>query len=155
MVVQSVRGERRIKAADFFEDVLTTALQPDELLIEIHVPKIPSNSGWAFVEIARRHGDFALAGVAAQITLEKSSLKDAKLAVCGAGSTAIRLTDAEEIILRDGIGDDAINAAAAAAAAAVDPMSDLHASAAHRQRLTGVMTSRALKKAAARIGSLA
>jgi len=151
-VVQSVRGKRRIKAADFFEDILTTALQPDEMLTEVIVPKIPINSGTAFVEIAKRHGDFALAGAAAQISFENGSPSDTRLAVCGAGPTAKRLTIVEEIILRDGVGPSAIKAAAAAASAAVDPMADLHASTSYRRRLIGVMTARAIARAAKRAG---
>ena len=152
LVAQSMRGERRIKAADFFEDILTTALAPDELLTEIVVPKIPAGSGSAFVEIARRHGDFALAGIAAQITFANNAPTDVRLAVCGAGTTASRLTAAEEIIQREGVGVGAIKAASDAAASAVDPMSDLHASADYRRRLTGVMTGQALEKAAQRAG---
>ena len=152
IVVQSVRGERRIKAADFFEDILTTALAPDELLTEITVPKAPVGSGSAFVEIARRHGDYALAGVAAQITFANGAPTDVRLAVCGAGTTASRLTVAEEIIQRYGVGAEAIKAASDAAAASVDPMSDLHASADYRRRLAGVMTSQAVEKAAQRAG---
>jgi len=152
LVAQSVRGERRIKAAAFFEDILTTALEPDELLTEIIVPKIPDGSGSAFVEIARRHGDFALAGIAAQITFAKSAPTDVRLAVCGAGTTASRLTAAEEIIQRDGVGAEAIKAASDAAAVSVDPMSDLHASADYRRRLTAVMTAQAVEKAAQRAG---
>jgi CO/xanthine dehydrogenase FAD-binding subunit len=147
-----VRGERQIKAADFFEDVLTTALAPDELLTEVIVPKAPSGSGSAFVEIARRHGDFALAGVAAQITFSTGTPTDVRLAVCGAGTTATRLTVAEEIILQDGVGAEVIKAASDAAAQAVDPMSDLHASAEYRRRLVGVMTGKAIEKAARRAG---
>jgi CO/xanthine dehydrogenase FAD-binding subunit len=152
LVAQSVRGERQIKAADFFEDVLTTALAPDELLTEVIVPKAPSGSGSAFVEIARRHGDFALAGVAAQITFSTGTPTDVRLAVCGAGTTATRLTVAEEIILQDGVGAEVIKAASDAAAQAVDPMSDLHASAEYRRRLVGVMTGKAIEKAARRAG---
>lgn len=152
LVAQSVRGERQIKAADFFEDVLTTALAPDELLTEVIVPKAPSGSGSAFVEIARRHGDFALAGVAAQITFSTGTPTDVRLAVCGAGTTATRLTVAEEIILQSGVGAEAIKAASDAAAQAVDPMSDLHASAEYRRRLVGVMTGKAIEKAARRAG---
>jgi aerobic carbon-monoxide dehydrogenase medium subunit len=154
LVAQSVRGQRRIKAADFFEDILTTALAPDELLTEIIVPKAPAGSGSAFVEIARRHGDFALAGIAAQITFENSAPIDVRLAVCGAGTTASRLTAAEEIIQREGVGSEAIKAASDAAAASVDPMSDLHASANYRRQLTAVMTGQAVEKAAQRAGMI-
>ena len=151
-VAQSVSGERHIEAADFFEDVLTTALQPDEMLTKIIVPKIPINSGAAFVEIAKRHGDFALAGAAAQISFRNGLPYETRLAVCGAGPTAKRLVEAEQIILRDGVSANSIKEAAAAAAAAVDPMADLNASIAYRRRLIGVMTSRAIARAAERVG---
>ena len=145
-IVQSVRGERRIKSDDFFQDILTTALEPDEILTEIIVPKIPDNSGAAFVEIARRHGDFALSGVAAQISLGDRMPSEVRLAACGAGPIAMRLTATETILLEEGIGEKAVKAAAAAAAAAVDPMSDHHASASYRRRLPGVVTARAIRK---------
>ena len=151
-VAQSVRGERHIKAVDFFEDVLTTALHPDEMLTKIIVPKIPINSGTAFVEIAKRHGDFALAGAAAQISFRNGLPYETRLAVCGAGPTAKRLVEAEQIILRDGVSPNSIKEAAAAASAAVDPMADLNASIAYRRRLIGVMTSRAIARAAERVG---
>ena len=146
-VAQSVRGERRIASHNFFQDILTTALEPDEILTEIIVPKIPDNSGAAFVEIARRHGDFAISGVAAQISFEDRMPSVVGLAACGAGPIAMRLTATEEILLEEGIGEKAVKAAAAAAAAAVDPVSDHHASASYRRRLTGVVTARAIKKA--------
>ena len=151
-VALSVRGERRIKASEFFEDILTTVLKPDEILTEIIVPKIPINSGAAFVEIARRHGDFALAGAAAQISFKNGLPYETRLAACGAGPTATRLVAAEQIILRDGVSPNSIKAAGAAASAAVDPMADLHASTSYRRRLIGVMVSRAIVKAAERAG---
>ena len=151
-VAQSVRGERKIKATEFFEDILTTTLRPDEILTKIIVPKIPNNSGTAFVEIARRHGDFALAGAAAQISFKNHHPYEARLSVCGAGPTAIRLLAAEKIILRDGVSQNSIKAAAAAASAAADPMADPHASTSYRRRLIGVVVSRAIARAAERAG---
>lgn len=147
LVARSVRGERLIEARDFFEDVLTTSLEPDELLAEIRVPKIPAGSGSAFVEIARRHGDFALAGVAAQITLSGETVTDIRLAACGVGSGPVRLAAAEQAIRSQGTGATAIAAAAKAASEEVDPAGDLHASEAYRRRLAGVMTARSLAKA--------
>ena len=107
----------------FFQDILTTALEPDEILTEIIVPKIPDNSGAAFVEIARRHGDFAISGVAAQISFEDRMPSVVGLAACGAGPIAMRLTATEEILLEEGIGEKAVKAAAAAAAANRPPPS--------------------------------
>lgn len=155
LVAQSVRGARTIAAAEFFDGVLSTALEPDEILTEIRVPKIPGNSGAAFVEIARRHGDFALAGVAAQVTMDGDTIANAQLAACGVGPGPVRLTGAEEALRSNTLTDDALATAADAASAAVDPDSDVHASADYRRKLAGVMTERAVLKAASRAGDAA
>ncbi len=137
--VRSPRGARRIAAAEFFDGPLSTVMEADELLTEIVVPKAPVGSGSAFVEIARRHGDFALAGVAAQTTPGAG----VRLAACGAGPGPVRLTKTEAA-LRDGCSAED---AARVAAAEVDPDDDLHASAAYRRRLVGVMAKRAVATA--------
>ena len=141
MVVRSLRGTRRIAAADFFDGPLSTVMEADELLTEIVVPKAPDGSGSAFVEISRRHGDFALAGVAAQVA--PGGEPDVRLAACGAGPGPLRLVETEAA-LRDGCSSAD---AARVAAAEVDPDDDLHASAAYRRRLVGVMTKRAVATA--------
>ena len=150
MVLKSHRGERRVDARDFFLGVLETAVEADEMLVEIEVPAIPPGSGWSFQEISRRHGDFALAGVAAQITLDGDRVTEARLAACGVGPGPVRLGGAEKILEQDGISDKAIAAAASMAASEVSPGSDVHASADYRRRLTRVMTARALCQAAER-----
>ena len=147
LVVKSVRGERRIPASDFFDGVMSTTLEPDELLTEIIVPKAPRSSGSAFVEIARRRGDFALAGVAAQVTLNGGTISEVRLCACGVGPGPVRLANAEAAIRGGGPTDGSIKAAARAAAAEVDPDGDIHATASYRRRLAGVMTGRALSKA--------
>jgi carbon-monoxide dehydrogenase medium subunit len=150
LVARSVRGAREIPAAAFFDGVMTTTLEPDEILAEIRVPKAPPGSGGAFVEIARRHGDFALAGVAAQINLDGEAVTDIRLAACGVGPGPIRLTAAEDILRAGGLTDAALAEAGRAAAEAADPEGDVHATAAYRRKLAGVMTRRAVKKAAGR-----
>lgn len=150
LVAQSVRGERTIPAAAFFDGVMTTTLEPDEILTEIRMPRAPPGSGAAMVEISRRHGDFALAGVAAQIVLDGDSVTDIRLAACGVGPGPIRLTESEMILRERGLSDDALAAAGDAAAAAADPDGDVHATAAYRRKMAGVMTKRAVEKAAAR-----
>ncbi|MEE8334246.1 MAG: xanthine dehydrogenase family protein subunit M [Alphaproteobacteria bacterium] len=152
MVIRSAHGQRRVAAGDFFQGALTTAIEPDELLAEIVVPKAPAGSGSAFVEIARRRGDFALAGVAAQVTLSGGDVTGVRLAACGVGDGPVRLVDAERIILRDGLGEKAVKAAGRAAADEVDPTGDLHASADYRCRLAGIMVMRALTTASMRAG---
>ena len=94
----SVRGAREIPAEEFFEGALSTALDADEILTEIRIPKAPEDSGAAFEEIARRKGDFALAGVAAQVTLKKGIVKGVRVAACGVGASPIRLRNTEEIV---------------------------------------------------------
>lgn len=154
MVIRSARGERRVRAGDFFTGLLTTVLEPDELLVEVSVPKAPPRSGAAFVEIARRHGDFALAGVAAQITLAGDGVAAARLAACGVGPGPVKLSAAAEIVLREGLSEAAAKRAARAAASEVDPSSDLHATASYRRHLTGIMVSRALRSAGERARGL-
>lgn len=153
MVVRSARKERRIRANDFFLGLLTTALEPDELLVEIIVPKAPPRSGSAFVEIARRHGDFAIAGVAVQLSYSGGDIAEVHMAACGVGPGPVKLRAAEEVILCEGLSDATAKRAAKAAAEEVDPSSDLQASASYRRHLTGIMASRALLRAAERAGS--
>ena len=147
LVAKSVRGERRILASKFFDGVMSTTLEPDELLTEIIVPKAPRSSGSAFVEIARQRGDFALAGVAAQVTLNGDTISEVRLAACGVGPGPVRLANAEATIRTGGPTDSSIKAAARSAAAEVDPDSDVHATASYRRRLAAVMTRQALSKA--------
>ena len=147
-VVKNLRGERRIKAKDFFLDSLTTTLEPNELLTKIIVPKVTQGRGFAFIEISRRRGDFAIAGVAVQVTLSGQKVKTVSLAFFGVGSVPMRLVAAERVILRDGINDKAIKAAANIVEDEIDPISDFHATADYRRRLAGVITIRALKQAA-------
>lgn len=151
LVARSIRGERRIAAADFFEGVLSTALEPDELLAEVVVPKAPAGSGSAFVEISRRHGDFAMAGVACQIVVDGDAVTDIRLAACGVGPGPIRLAKAEAALKNGGLSEASLLEAARAASSEVDPDSDTHATADYRRRLAGVMTKRAVEQAASKV----
>ncbi len=152
MVCRSRRGERRIAAAGFFVDVLTTALEPDEMLVAVEFPKIPDGAGAAFAEISRRDGDFALAGVAAQLVLVDGRVRDARIAACGVGPAPLRFRDAEEVLLDSACEPEAIEAAADAVAGSADPHDDVHASAAYRRQLAAAMARRALNDAHARAG---
>ena len=153
LVARSVRGERRIAAAEFFDGVLSTTLEADEILTEIRVPKAPAGSGAAFEEISRRHGDFALAGVAAQVTMDGSAVGDVRLAACGVGPGPVRLSGAEAELRGRELSETVLSAAAHAASSEVDPDGDVHGSADYRRKLAGVMTKRALLRAAASAGS--
>ena len=107
---------------------------------------MPEGAGWAFEEFARRHGDFAIVGVAAAVWRVAGRLT-VRLATAGAGATPQRLRACEEIVERDGLGDAAIEAAAQRASELVEPDSDIHASADYRRHLAGVLTERALTRA--------
>lgn len=140
----SPRGRRTVRADEFFRGLLATALADDEILIEVTVPAAPA--GWGFAEIARRPGDFALAGAAASL-----STGGARVVAFGVGDRPVRCL-AAEARLRDGALDDAAAARAGAATAAdTDPMDDVHASADYRRHLATVMTERALRAAFARL----
>ncbi len=151
MICRSARGERRIEAAAFFVDVLSTALEPDEILTAIEFPAgAGPDTGSAFAEISRRDGDFALAGIAAQITLAGSKITNARIAGCGIGSAPRRIVEAEAALLGSAAGEAAIAAAAQAVSHAADPHDDVHASADYRRKLAGVMAARAIRTAVSR-----
>ena len=149
MLLKSHRGERRVPAAAFFRGLLATAIEPDELLCEVELPPMRPGSGCAFEEVSRRHGDFALAGAAAVVTLEDGRVTEARLAACGVGPGPVRLTRAEAALAGAPLSDEAIEEAAGAAAAEVAPDADVHASADYRRTLIRVVTGRALRRAAA------
>jgi CO/xanthine dehydrogenase FAD-binding subunit len=147
--VASATGERTITADDFFLAYLTTALDPTELLLEIHLPAAPHGSGATFMEISRRHGDFALVGLACVLTLEPDGqhVASARLAYTGVGGTPLRAREAETALIGEVASPAAFAHAGTLAQAAADPDSDIHASADYRRHLVGVLTRRALAQA--------
>ena len=147
VVVQGPRGRRTVKAGELFETYLTTTLAADELVVEVRLPVMPAGAGYAFEEFARRHGDFAIAGIAAMVARTDGGRLTVRLASAGAGPVPMRLRAAEEILERDGLAAAAIEAAAARAAELVQPDSDVHASADYRRHLTRVLTARAVRRA--------
>lgn len=150
--VRKQSGERWIPADEFFIGFFTTALEPDELLVEIALPSMPPRSGFSFQEVARRHGDYALVGVAAVVTLdEEDQCQEARLVFLSVGDGPVEARQAVESLKGQALTPEAIQAAAETAAAAdVDPSGDIHASADYRRHLVKVLTRRALKQAAER-----
>ena len=140
-------GERLIKAADLFKGLLATSLADDELIVEVRLAWMPARAGFAVEEFARRRGDFAIAAVAAVVERAGERCTKARLATAGVEPASARLTDAEKILERNGLGDSAIEEAAATAAQMVSPLSDQQASAEYRRHLTRVLTERALRRA--------
>ncbi|MGH7935080.1 MAG: FAD binding domain-containing protein [Candidatus Binataceae bacterium] len=150
IVIRGPRGERSVHAAEFFQGLMATAVAAGEMLVEVRLPAMAANAGWAFEEFSRRHGDFALAAVAAMVTMEGKQCATVRLAAAGVGATPLRLRAAEEILKRAEPGENLIDAAAARAAELVDLDSDIHATAAYRRHLTHTLTRRALTRAIAR-----
>jgi carbon-monoxide dehydrogenase medium subunit len=152
IVAQSrARGTRTIAADAFFRGYLTTALEPDELLTEFRLPAWPAGSGWSFQEVARRHGDFALVGVAAVVRLDQAgTCQDVRLAAIGAGPSAVRGRAAEAALRGQPFSPDGVTAAAQALGKEIDPASDVQATAAYRRHVAVVLARRALEEAAAR-----
>jgi aerobic carbon-monoxide dehydrogenase medium subunit len=152
VVVRGPRGERALGSGELFQSYLTTSLGPDDILVEVRLPVSPPGAGFAFEEFSRRHGDFAIVGIAAMLAGQGTRCTAARLATAGAGPVPTRLRAAEEILERDGLSEAAIDAAARRAEELVEPDSDIHASAAYRRNLTRVLTARALRRAVARMG---
>jgi aerobic carbon-monoxide dehydrogenase medium subunit len=143
-------GARVIQAADFFQGALTTALTPDEIIVEIRLPAWPAGRRWGFQEFARRRGDFALAGAAVFYDQDaRGKACNAHVGVVGVADRPLRLDAVEEVLNGRSIDEATIAKAEAAASAAVDPQDDIHASAAYRRALVGTMVERALKQASA------
>jgi carbon-monoxide dehydrogenase medium subunit len=146
----SLRGTRTIAADEFFAGPLESTLQPDELALSAWFPRLVEHSGVTFEEVARRHGDYALCGVAAMVRL------DADLRVAAAGAAYISMAPTPvRIDLSEAVAGASYDGADWAAAAAhaqgqLDPEPDIHASAEYRLHLAGILTRRALARAAGR-----
>jgi len=146
----SAAGQRVIRATDFFLGPLTTALTPEEIIVELRLPPWPTQRRWGFEEFARRRGDFAMAAAALYYdTRPDGKASNAHVGVMGVGDRPQRLAEVEAILNGSVIEPETIAAAERAAAAAVKPSEDIHASAAYRRALAGTMVERALKRAAA------
>jgi len=141
-------GRRAIKAQDFFLGPLTTALAADEIIVEIRFPAWPQSRRFGFREFARRRGDFAMAAAALWYDEDAGKARNAHVGVIGVGDRPQRLFPVEAVLNGRVVDETAIAAAEAAAAAAVDPQTDIHASADYRRALTGTMVERALRDAA-------
>ncbi len=146
-------GERVIDAEEFFVTYLTTALEPTELVTEVVLPSLPERTGWAMLELARRHGDYALAGVVATLTLDRTGgCTAARLVLFGVGPTPLRMRQAEDMMAAGAKPTPALfeDAGAQAAASLDEPLSDVHATGEYRRDLARTLTRRALTQAHAR-----
>lgn len=143
-------GRRTIGAVDLFVTYFTTSLASDEILTEIRLP-LPDGDGRdgsSFVELARRHGDFAVVGVAAVMKLAgNGAVVKADVVLIGVGDRPVRARSVEAALTGGEPNDDALSEAAATVSADIDPVSDLHGSADYRRRVAAVLTRRALSMA--------
>ncbi len=156
LTLQRAGGRRTVAAEDFFRAALATALCADELLTEVALPPWPARTGSSLHEVAIRRGDFALGGVAATLTLDgEGRVRDARIVCFGVGPRPLRVADAERSLQGGAPSATAFAEAGRLASAAVDPSDDIHASAAYRKRLAGVLTTRALGAALAAATALA
>jgi carbon-monoxide dehydrogenase medium subunit len=149
LTVSSPTGAREVPAEEFFVGLFSTAIQPGELLTEIRIAPPPARSGFAFQEVSRRHGDFALVGVAAAVRLdEDGGCAEARIALLSVGDKPMLAAQAAKVLAGALPSADAIRAAGDAAAGQdIDPSSDIHASARYRRHLANVLTRRVLERA--------
>ncbi|QWF22128.1 xanthine dehydrogenase family protein subunit M [Nocardioides sp. LMS-CY] len=149
--VASVRGVREIDASDLFVGQFVTTIEADEILTAVVVPPPPAGTGTAFHEVARRHGDFALAGAAAAVTTDdRGRCERASLCLLGAAPTPICRAAAEAHLVGNELTDAVLAEAVALATADIEPPSDVHGSSAYRTRAAREMAARALTEAFAR-----
>jgi len=153
---KSVSGERWVDAKDFFVGMFTTALEPNEILIEIELPFMPARTGWSFVEVAPRAGDYAMMGVAALVTLDANGkCKGAKLVYLNAGEGPMEAKEAEKLLEGTTLGDTLVEEAAVIASEKeINPFGNTHASIDFQRHLAKVLTQKTLKLATQRAGEL-
>lgn len=150
--IASAKGRRELAAEDFLTGMLSNALEPGEMVTAVRYPRPAPGTVSGFVEFARRLGDFAVAGAATVLGVCNGTCEAARLTIVGMGKGPFRARDAEAALLGRKIDAAAIADASAKVVAAVDAADDVHASAAYRRHLAGVMATRALAKAIARAG---
>lgn len=150
--LKKVGHSRWVNAEDFYEALFTTALEPEEILVEVSIPPFPANTGWSFQELARRHGDYAQVGVAALVTLDAGGIcRGARLVYLNVGEVPMIASKATAVLLDEKPTDNVIEAAAHVAAdEEIDPTGDMHATAVYKRHLAYVLGKRTLKQAVIR-----
>ena len=147
-VVRGQSGERVIPAAEWFEGYLATSRRPDEILVEVRFPAAGPDTGAAFQEVARRHGDFAIVGLAASLSFTDGAISDTRLAFSGVADVPVRAADAEEFLAGERPSPEVFEEAARRATAGLDPPADLHGSAEYRKKIAATLVRRGLQAAA-------
>ena len=147
-VVRGPSGDRVIPAAQWFEGYLTTSRGPDELLVEVRFPAARPGTGVSFQEVARRHGDFAIVGLAVSLALSGGVISDARLAFAGLSDVPLRASAAEDLLVGERPSAELFDAAAQRATDDVDPPDDLHGSSDYRKTVAAATVRRGLRAAA-------
>jgi carbon-monoxide dehydrogenase medium subunit len=147
IAIASPRGQRRLGAGDFFRGVMTTGLGAEEIITDVAFPRLAPHTGWAYEAMARRRGDFALAGVAVTLAVHEGRVAAPRVALSGVGDRPLRATAAEQVLSGRALAAPVIEEAVAAIRAGVAPSTDLHASADYRRHLIGALAGRALAAA--------
>jgi carbon-monoxide dehydrogenase medium subunit len=147
-VVRGRAGERVVPAADWFEGYLATSRRPDEILAEVRFPAAGPGTGVAFLEVARRHGDFAIVGLAVSLTLADGVISDARLAFAGVSDVPVRAAEAEDLLIGQRPSAELFAEAARVATAPLDPPADLNGSPEYRKQIAATLVRRGLQAAA-------
>jgi carbon-monoxide dehydrogenase medium subunit len=145
MRIKSSTGERQVLASEFFVGLLSTDIREDEMLVEIAFPSPKPRSGACFMEVARRRGDFALAGLAAMVTLDEARrCSEVRLALCGVGETAVDASDAAAGLIGQPCTPEVIEVVAAGVREVIAPSGNVHASPDYQRHIAGVLAIRAI-----------
>lgn len=152
MKVRGADSERWVEASNFFSGMFTTDLTPGEMLVEIELPSQQSRTGWSFLEVAPRAGDYALMGVAVLVTLdENQKCKQARLVYLNAGDGPVDAKESAQLLEGQNLNDELIDSAAALASEKeINPFGNIHASPEFQRHLANVLTKKALKTAVKR-----
>jgi aerobic carbon-monoxide dehydrogenase medium subunit len=150
VVAAGPKGNRTIDAGELFDTYFTTTLAADEILAEIRLPLPPADAGSAFIELARRHGDFALAGAGVVLELDGEIVAEARVVLIGVADRPFRAVTAESLLRGAAATDETFAVAAASIGPEIEPMSDVHGSSDYRRHVAGVMLRRALETARSR-----
>jgi len=148
IVVRGRSGERVVPAAEWFEGYLTTSRGADELLTHVRFPAAGPGTGTSFQEVARRHGDFAMVGLATSVTLSGGTISDVRLAFAGVSDVPVRASAAEDLLAGQRPTPELFDEAARQAAVDIDPPADLHGSSEYRKKVAAALVRRGLREAA-------
>ena len=149
--IKNATESRLLTAEEFYISTLTTALEPTELLTEVQLPLWEKNTGWSFIEFSRRHGDFAVIGVATSLKIQHNLCNHCRIAIIGGSSIPMRTKNAESVVTGKDINSLTFKEAGEIASLEVNPETDMHASAAFRRHLTSTLVTKSLHEAYNRI----